>query len=649
MTNRIFIVCALLFLIGSARAQTTAPAGVQAKLSLVENKTVFRIGEPIKLVLEFTADREGYIADYMPDGKEAGSDALVISPDTGFTYWFDELNDNRGMGRDVLMTDKVSRSSKPVEIILNDKVRFDSPGRYSISVTTNRVRTATRDQAIVLSTNAVTFEVRAMSEEDEAKEVKRLSELIDSKRDTLTRDEAARQLSYLTGDASTREKARRFFDSTERTASYYQHFWYGLFIARNRALALKLIENGMRDPNIPVTTQIFFAATRLKTLLTHGPREKSRTPVETFIEVRDPRDLEIKEAYVVELAAGLSKRIGQSQTTTAITLLTNIQKDSPSTSVQLREVRRILVQQFDSLEPFSQEGLLRAYWEVLRDPALVPSLKKMLKWTGVAEKNLHETALQRLADIAPEEIRPYVVAEILNANSLVDSKILGLVQDESLPEVDLPLLDQIRALATSTQGRDQIYLTVKAPRLVRFATDKIYQPLLDLYQSRKDKLPADVRGAFLAYFSKHNEREAVPLIEQAASELNSQQYNRVLSNLTELYYSEAIGTILKKLLEMDDTSVARHAAYLIGRNGLPGDEKVLEARLKRWQEEWRDRVVEADSRNQGQIERELIYALINGKAWKLSESRVKELRTGCLTQLCKSSNPEASNPGSIPR
>ena len=644
MKNRIFTLCVLLSFIVVAHAQTTAPADLHVKLSLADSKTVYRIGEPIKLVMEFTADREGYIVDYMPDGKESGSDALVIAPDSGFTRWVDELNDNRGFLRDMSMTDKVSSSPRRVEIILNDKIRFDSAGRYSVSVTTGRVirtsGTKYGGEQVVLSTNAVTFEVQSMSDEDEAKEVKRLTELLDTKRDARTDEEAGRQLSYLTGDPSTREKARRFFEPTQRNGNLDLHIWYGLFIARNRALALKLIENGMRDPNVPVSSQIFYAVTRLKTLLTHGVREKPQTPVATFPEKPDPRALEIRDAYILELAAGLSKRTGQNQTTTAITLLTNLDKDSQSTSPQLREVRRILVQQFDSLQPLSQDWLLRQHWELLRDPALVPSLKKMLKTTGMASNHLHELALQRLAEMAPDEIRPYIVAEILDPNSFVDSKILGLVKDESLPEVDQPLLEQIRALATSAQSPAQVFLNIKAPRLVRFATEKIYQPLMELYQEVKEKLPPEARGALLAYFAKHNEREAIPLIEQAVSELKPGQHPQVLSKLTELYYSEPVGALLKKILETDDAPLASHAAYLIGLHGSPADAQVLEARLQRWQEQWRDRVAQADSEHQGQIERELVWALINGKAWKLSESRAKELRRSCLTQMCKSSNPE---------
>jgi hypothetical protein len=67
--------------------------------------------------------------------------------------------------------------------------------------------------------------------------------------------------------------------------------------------------------------------------------------------------------------------------------------------------------------------------------------------------------------------------------------------------------------------------------------------------------------------------------------------------------------------------------------------QVLEARLRRWQEEWGNRVGVADAQLQGRIEQELIWALIHGKSWKLSPERVRELQMGCVTQYCKQSNP----------
>ena len=123
----------------------------------------------------------------------------------------------------------------------------------------------------------------------------------------------------------------------------------------------------------------------------------------------------------------------------------------------------------------------------------------------------------------------------------------------------------------------------------------------DPVRTAGQKLPVDSRAGVLAYFAKHNEQEGISLIEQALSELKPGEYPRLLTDLTALYYTESIGAVLKKLLEIDDASQASHAAYLIGLHGLPGDEKVLEARLKRWREQWRDRVPEADAQHQGQV------------------------------------------------
>jgi hypothetical protein len=640
--KRFTIFCLLFSLATICSAQTPEPSDVHVKLSLAENKTVYRIGEPIKLVMEFTADREGYVIEVLPDREGPASDTIAVSPEMGVTPWFAELMDNRYYGRCVISTEKLG-SVRRLEIVLNDSLRFDNPGRYTVSVKTRRVTRSSSDvrqasEPLSLTTNVISFELQSMSEGDEAKELKRLSDLLDSTRNSHD-DEIVRRLSYLTGDPSTREKVTRFLNPEQRPGNYSLHIYYGLFIARNRSLVLKLIEAAMRDPNTPVTSEMLSAATRLRTLFTYGISPNPVGPVPFMLQPQeDPRNREIREAYLTELAAGLGKRSGRSQTTTALTLFMVTPKDSLAESAGLREVRRILVQHFDSLHPYSQEWLLRTHWEQMRDAALVPSLKKMLTTRGTASKNLHDSALQRLLEMAPDEARSYVVAEIRDPNSLIDPEIVGALKEESLPEVDASLLEQIRKLAQSGPGRSHVFLKSKTAVLVRFATPNIYGELMQLYQQTGMSLSRDGRAALLAYFAKHNDREAGPLIEQAVAELKPGEYPQILSDMTALYYSESMSVLLKKIVQTDDAPMASHAAYLIGKHGSPGDEKLLEARLKRWQEQWRDRILEADAQHQGQMERELIYALINGKSWKLTPERVRELQTSCATQLCKQSN-----------
>ena len=632
----------LLFLVTSAYAQTSGLREVHVKLTFAEFKTVYKIGEPIKLIMEFTADREGYVAEVLPDRNEQGNDTVVISPEIGVTNWVDDMTNTRFL-RDVISTQNLSRVPQRVELILNDTLRFDIPGRYTVSVKTRRVtkHSVLGSRPITLTSDPITFEVEPMSYADEAAEVKRLSDRLDANRNWQTGEEVGKLLSYLTGEPSTREKVRRFLNLDERNGNLNAHLWHGLFIASNRQLVLQLLETGLRDPNTPVSSQLLGAVTRLRKVVTDGVRDKPvvanavLTPQE-----EDPRTREIRDAYVVELSAGLAKRKDNALRITAITIASNPPKDPQAASVGLRDTRRILIQQFDALQPVGQEWILRQDWEELRDPSMIPVLKRMLSTgPGSAQKHLHEAALKLLIETAPDEVRPFVVAEIRDPASFVDVKLLGSIEAKSLPEADATLLEQIRRFATMPENVGVVFLRQKTSLLVRFGSDGIYQELMDLYQAVGTKLYPDGRAGLLAYFAKHNEREALPLIEQAISELKPDQDLPVLRELTALHYSEAIGVLVKKLLATDDRSWASNAAYLIGLYGSADDKEVLEARLKRWQEEWGNRVVEADDQQQGRIERELIWALIHAKSWKLPPERVRELQMGCITQMCKQSNP----------
>src|SRR6185436_6009078 len=162
--------------------------------------------------------------------------------------------------------------------------------------------------ALTLTTNDVTLEVTAMSEADETNEVKRISALIDSARGWQAEDAAGKQLAYLTGDVSSREKVRRFLNIDGRSGNYYGQIFRGLFIARSRALVLKLLETALSDTNLPVTHGLLGTVTKLR-LLRERPGASTTPALPSSIAPPvDPRYVEIQDAYVTEIAAGLDKR-----------------------------------------------------------------------------------------------------------------------------------------------------------------------------------------------------------------------------------------------------------------------------------------------------------------------------------------------------
>ena len=238
-------------------------------------------------------------------------------------------------------------------------------------------------------------------------------------------------------------------------------------------------------------------------------------------------------------------------------------------------------------------------------------------------------------ELAPDEVRSYVLAEIRDPNSVVDPNLLGALSDKTLPEVEATLVEQVRRLSALSQNNDLVFLKQKTALLARYATENVYHEVMKLYREVGAQLPRDGRAGLLAYFAKHNEDEAILLIEQALAEVNAGN-SMLLTEFTRLYYSNEIGALLRKLLESDDPLRASNAAYLLGKHGSASDQRVLEARLNRWRAQWRDKLVEANAQRQAQVERELVYALINGKSWQLSAERLNELKAGCLTQTCKS-------------
>jgi len=610
---------------------------VHAKLRLADSKTTYRIGEPIRLVLELSADRVGYVADTTPNTHEPPTDTISVSPDAGVNHWLHEYSS--GGYRDYFSRVTLATAPIPVEILLNDSIRFDRPGHYSVTVTTHRVSHVAppteSKPALTLATNEVGIDIETMSDAEEEKEVKRISDLIEAARGWQAEEKAGSQLSFLTGDVSSREKVRRFLSDTSKSSNYQAQIYYGLFIARNRGLVLQLLETAMNNPDYPVTFSFLGTVTKLRLLRERaGVAAKPQPSQQDFISGPDLRTTEIRDAYVTELAAGLEKRSGKSQTTTAITILLSLPQDAQTAAALSAQSRRILISQFDTLHPYDQEYLLRMKWDDLRDPSLIPSFKKMLAANGVASKNIHDAALKRLMEMSPEEARPFIIAEIRDPNSLVDREILGSIADETLPEVDADLLAQIRQLASAPARVNFVRLQHKSALAARFASKAIYADLMDIYRNAADKMPAEALPGFLAYFARHDEAEGLTLLEQALDRSGSQE-SMLLSDFTRLYFSKTVDALLRKRLESDEQEIASMAAYLISLHGAPDDQKVLAQRLQRWQRDWGSRIVEADSNLQGRIESELISALIRGKSWKLPTEKARELQQRCLTKICK--------------
>ncbi len=413
----------------------------------------------------------------------------------------------------------------------------------------------------------------------------------------------------------------------------------------------KSLESALRDPLSGVSHQLIRTLTRLRQM---QEREASGAPVSraalvSGVGMSQPPSA-IEQAYVREVALSLPAKTGKSLTTTAMTLLAHMPEDAALAAETRARVKEALVRNFDSLHPFDQEYLLRVYWEQLKDPALLPALRRLAASRGNNTHNQRATALKRMIEMSPEEARPFVVAEIRDPESLTDFDVLGALEDKELLEADADLLEQIKRLAALKQNFDITRLRHKTRLIARYATQSIYGELMALYREWGAKWLADAKGSLLGYFAKQHEAEALPLIEEALAGTSNGQDLTLLGELTRAYYSEAISSLLRRRLEGDSALAAGTAAYIMSQHGTEADKKAIEARLERWLREWGGRGIELEAEleaenasnqiaEQRMLQVNLIASLTRAKAWKLPESRAVELEQTCVTKMCRQNCP----------
>ena len=628
----------------SASAQEPAAAdAVKVTLALSAGKKVYRAGEPIRLAMSFTSEQGGYQLNITTTKPPSAVDTVSVSPAADLYAWAEHYSGG-GYHPDHSTIQVLSPKPTAVELTLNDWYRFGGPGRYSVKVTTSRVSgpgaRPGSGAPLRLTTNEVSFEVVEMSEEEEEAEVRRLSALLDAAKSWQDEARLADELAYLTGEPSTREKVRRYL-GTGRSGNYTQNIYFGLVMARDRALVVRLLEAAIRDPEVSPTHALLHTAVGLRLMMEGVPRPPLGHALAP--RGREPsRSAEVEREYVNELLATLPKRKGKSRTAAAQTVLTSLPRGSDGAVEVPPAVRQVLAGEFDSFHPYEQEHLLRVYWEQLREPSLLPAIERMLTNNrGQSNFQVRTAALRRLTELSAERARPHILAEIRDPSSVVEYEVLAALGDETLPELDDALLEQIKTLAPQKQSFDSTLLRHKAMLAARYASPNIYDGVLEAYRAWGDKWQTDARGAVLGYLARYNETQALPLVEQALAQTDAGRDSSLLLELTRPSYPGAVRELLRRRLEGDDPGALGVAAYVMSQHGAKGDEELIESRLARWRKEWGARAAELDAGAaaaavvQRMAEINLLESLLRSKVWKLPEEKAARLARGCVTEDCR--------------
>ena len=624
-------------------AQSAPPVDpkIVLQVSIATNQREFHIGETIPLQLSFSSTVKDHYQVNMAQYDRSGRmnyEHFEVSPANGAvdplpTY-------TGGMGG---LTNFQYLSPEPwiIKLNLNEWVRFIQPGEYRIVVSSGRV--GVRDPSntfgtspITARSNEVALKIAPANLEWQKKVLRDAVAALDTpapkkpsemEQYTTSRRQGLLTLRFLGTADSTRELARRMRGEDPGGLDYI--CMLGLISSPEREVARIALEAELADPDHPIEGNFLYA---LRMVSFEGGALNANWQ-------------EAQKSVVEELIAALPIKKGKALT---ISLNTAVSEAWNGNAVPKQTTDKLvgqLISKFDQLPSNVQNSLLTYNWSRIGSPAMLPLLKRYAEsYTDFPEMRdanayqsleLSASALKHWYELDPKGARSAFITEINRPRPRFSAKVLGILADETLPEVDSAVAEHFAA-SHDLDGSSNL-----ASLIARYASDAILPQVTVRLDPRIGKWACAIQDPILAYVLRINPALARPRIEQAIA-ARGEQFSAcnhgLFESIAEIRYDPVLEEIAIASLEDPDSQVASSAASMLGHFGSPQAEAALWQRYAKWCAQWEGRESEleftaADSMSRKMDDRvyqlglgqNLMQALATGKSWLSDKNKLQQL------------------------
>jgi hypothetical protein len=617
-----------LFLVFAAVALASE---VKCELSLQGGKTQFRSGEPIVVQLSFTADGPGVSVNVTTTEPPSPIDTVVLSPRTGAFPWLEEQARGKRYTPDYLTT-VTAELNQPVSVTLtlNDLYRFDSPGHYTVYITTRRVSVGdgSSNRSLPfsgdlqeLTSNDVSFDVVPFPDQDEAALAVSLEQRIRASEDQRSAQKLADELNYLIGDAATTAKLSLFLEP-KTFGPFGIDVTRGLWIARNRAMVVTTLEKAIVDPGQSYGAGTSLLGTLVALKATLEPSQHAEG---------------IEDGYLHQIALSIPKRTGQSRIDAARTVFVTMAQEGHAGGPDFDIARETIITHFSEINEYNVDWILNSYGKYLLDPRLVPALRQILETTTdpIFSGN-REAALTQLARIAPEtktapdDASTYLISEACSEHPARMQIVRDLSPVETLPEADRCLREKLIA-ETATGAGTRMMLGTTMQYIARFADAALVSDVRRAYGERTDRWDQRARGAAVTYLMRWDARNSRPLLDELLLGPDSSDGIIMLDLLAPAHDpADGLREALREYLQSAPPKIAAWCAFALARIGEPEDRALLRKTL----EQLRSHDAEFTHWD-GKFEVELVTAVAKGRSLESTNDEIAALQQSCRSKECK--------------
>jgi hypothetical protein len=610
---------------------------VTVQLSIASDRTEFHIGETISLHLAFSsAAKNRYqinMAQYDRSGR-MNYEQFNLSPSGGAV---DPLAGHLGGMGGLTSFQFLTPEPWTITLNLNKWLRFTQPGDYRLSITSDRV--SVKDSPgplgvspVAVRSNEITFKIIPATKAWPTQVLTNAAAVLNQpspskpeerEKDVKARRQALETLRFLGTADATAELARRFRGEDNGGLDYV--CMLGLISSPDPVVARRALEHELEEPNHPISDNFFYA---LQTLAagTGMPNPDWK---------KDQR--QVLEALVSALPAKRGKALTVSLTTAVNKAWSGVELPEQTTKALVDQ----MVTLFDQLPPDSQAVLLTYRWDRIAGPNMVPILRRvaenyqeflqMREMNAYRSLELSASALQHWYELDPAGARPAIIREIRRPRPRFGARVLGILPDKTLPDVDFALAEHLSA------DSDFDGLANIVSLIARYSTDAILPQVTAKLDPSLGRWACAIQDPLLAYLLRVNPSLARPRIEEAVAARGkdfSACNHGMFQSIAEIHYDPALEEIGIRSLDDPDPQVAMTAATMLGRYGSPASESALRERFAAWSAAWSGREGELDltfAESSGDLAyqlgfgQNLIQAIATAKSWLTDEGSLRRL------------------------
>lgn len=653
--RRLFVFLAFSFF-GYALAQT--PGDVRFEVRASREPAVYHPGEQIELELRFSTETPGkYVFTSSSERRlDLGAmEHLVVSPSKGAVD--PELRKNAmawGVAGDFLSSEgELGAKPEARRADLNEWFRFERAGSYVVSATSSRVslRAETGNYAnraeLLIASNQVELTILEPDPAWEQEELQRILQALESP----NTDEAAaaeRRLRYLDTAAAAAEQARRILAAGDSTPSY--EFRKGLLQASHPEEAIAILESSLNDGESPTGSILLLAQIVIDAKYADRPLPNvppgDQAALQAFraeAEIRQKEYETLITKYQQQLAASLAKRSGKELSESIYSLWTSreqrISADDREVTADLARLGQQLVSVAGDLKPPEQLTLLEFWWDRLPNQGFLPLVRKLAGEEELPKQatNLRDVAFRRWCELDPSDCEKAVIAEIRKPETTLQIGTLTLARGAQ-NELD----DLLKERLEQSRNIDQT-----AALIEHYAGDALEQPVTEYLNSNSNNICA-VRESLIAYLLRVNKQNGIAAVRTDffRRDEKAQCWQWLLPNLGKIHYVPELSALAAEAVRDDSTPEAvSSAAQLLSENGPAAAEEAIWKRFAKWSEGWQSHKEELEAPERGtrpltaeaNLELALAGALTRSKIWTLNVSELRQVRSLCVTEVCRES------------